>query len=148
MFQAGRPVFRKYDAKGTLLFERQIQGREIDDLLPTVGHGVTQGAALADVERCLRAGCNVVTTALYPFYDPTGAPPDLRARVHAASPERMALAADWARRLKPLPPSERIDANRVRGCVSPVWLVGELLDGRCFFRAEAESPTSLGQAAE
>lgn len=36
VFQAGQPVFRKYDANGTLLFERQIQGREIDDLLPTL----------------------------------------------------------------------------------------------------------------
>jgi len=38
VFQAGEPVFRKYDAAGTLLFERRIQGREIDDVvarLPT-----------------------------------------------------------------------------------------------------------------
>ncbi len=27
------PLFRKYDAKGTLLFERHIQGREIDAIL-------------------------------------------------------------------------------------------------------------------
>ncbi|MFN7916058.1 MAG: hypothetical protein U0Q55_12035 [Vicinamibacterales bacterium] len=36
VFQAGLPVFRKYDATGALLFERQIQGREIDALLPTL----------------------------------------------------------------------------------------------------------------
>lgn len=41
-------------------------------------------AALADVERCLRAGASVVTTALYPFYDPTNAPEDLRQRMDAA----------------------------------------------------------------
>jgi hypothetical protein len=41
-------------------------------------------AALADVERCLRAGCSVVTTALYPFYDPTHAPEDLRRRMDDA----------------------------------------------------------------
>jgi cysteine desulfuration protein SufE len=63
------------------------------------------------------------------------------------SQERMALAADWGRRMKPLPPSERLDVHRVRGCVSPVWLVGELLDGRCFFRAEAESPVVRGLLA-
>lgn len=34
VFQAGVPVFRKYDPDGTLIFERQIQGREIDELLP------------------------------------------------------------------------------------------------------------------
>jgi hypothetical protein len=34
VFQAGMPVFRKYDRQGTLLFERQIQGREIDEIAP------------------------------------------------------------------------------------------------------------------
>ena len=34
VFQAGPPVIRKYAADGSLLFERQIQGREIDELLP------------------------------------------------------------------------------------------------------------------
>lgn len=58
--------------------------------------------------------------------------------------ERLALAADWSRRMKPLRPEERIEANRVRACVSAVWLVGELSDGRCFFRAEAESPVVNG----
>jgi hypothetical protein len=34
VFQAGLPTFRKYNADGQLLFERQIQGREIDDIVP------------------------------------------------------------------------------------------------------------------
>jgi hypothetical protein len=33
VFQAGEPRFRKYDAKGALVFERAIQGRELDALL-------------------------------------------------------------------------------------------------------------------
>ena len=33
VFQAGEPVFRKYDAAGQLVFERRIQGREIDALI-------------------------------------------------------------------------------------------------------------------
>jgi hypothetical protein len=33
VFQTGEPVFRKYDGAGQLLFERRIQGREIDDLI-------------------------------------------------------------------------------------------------------------------
>jgi hypothetical protein len=33
VFLAGTPVFQKYDAKGTLLFERHIEGRELDDYL-------------------------------------------------------------------------------------------------------------------
>ena len=33
VFLAGRPMFRKYDAQGTLLFERHVEGRELDDYL-------------------------------------------------------------------------------------------------------------------
>jgi hypothetical protein len=33
VFITGTPMFRKYDAKGTVLFERYIQGRELDDYL-------------------------------------------------------------------------------------------------------------------
>ena len=35
VFLTGQPMFRKYDANGKLLFERHIEGREIDDLLAT-----------------------------------------------------------------------------------------------------------------
>ena len=33
VFQTGEPVFRRYDAAGTLLYERVIQGREIGDFV-------------------------------------------------------------------------------------------------------------------
>lgn len=33
VFQAGEPVFRRYDASGGLIFERRIEGREIDSLV-------------------------------------------------------------------------------------------------------------------
>jgi hypothetical protein len=33
VFVSGRPVFRRYDAKGALMFERVIQGRELDPIL-------------------------------------------------------------------------------------------------------------------
>jgi hypothetical protein len=36
VFMAGMPAFRKYDAKGELLFERIIQGREIDPLIAAI----------------------------------------------------------------------------------------------------------------
>jgi hypothetical protein len=38
VFLAGTPAFRKYDAKGELVFERHIEGRELDEhlrVLPT-----------------------------------------------------------------------------------------------------------------
>lgn len=33
VFQTGEPTFRRYDRDGTLLFERRIQGREVDEML-------------------------------------------------------------------------------------------------------------------
>ena len=33
VFLSGEPVFQRYDEKGTLLYERRIQGRELDPLL-------------------------------------------------------------------------------------------------------------------
>jgi len=36
VFLGGRPMFRKYDDEGTLLFERHIEGVELDDLLATL----------------------------------------------------------------------------------------------------------------
>jgi hypothetical protein len=36
VFQAGVPVFQKYDAAGRLLFERHIEGVEIDDFIRTL----------------------------------------------------------------------------------------------------------------
>jgi hypothetical protein len=36
VFMAGAPAFRKYDANGTLVFERVIQGRELDPLMAAI----------------------------------------------------------------------------------------------------------------
>ena len=36
VFVAGVPIFRKYDAKGALLFERHIEGPEMDPYLRTM----------------------------------------------------------------------------------------------------------------
>jgi len=64
----------------------------VDDVLATGADACVYAAsgdfrpdeALADIERCLRAGINVVSTSVYPFYDPKSAPADLRARMSAA----------------------------------------------------------------
>lgn len=58
--------------------------------------------------------------------------------------ERLAILVDRARAVPPLPPPDRTEAHRVPGCVSVVWLVGELRDGACHFRADAESPVVRG----
>jgi cysteine desulfuration protein SufE len=58
--------------------------------------------------------------------------------------ERLSTIIDRNKKTPPLPASDRSDANRVRGCVSVVWLVGELREGRCYFRSDAESPVVRG----
>lgn len=58
--------------------------------------------------------------------------------------ERLAAVVDRFRRVPHLPLENRIDANRVPGCVSVVWLVSELREGRTYFRADAESPVVRG----
>jgi cysteine desulfuration protein SufE len=54
--------------------------------------------------------------------------------------DRLAALVDRSKRTPPLPASERVEANRVHGCVSVVWLIGNVREGRCYFRSEAESP--------
>jgi cysteine desulfuration protein SufE len=61
--------------------------------------------------------------------------------------ERLATVVDRAKRVPTLPPTERIDANRVRGCVSVVWLVPEVREGHVYFRSDAESPVVRGLVA-
>lgn len=58
--------------------------------------------------------------------------------------ERLTAIIDGARRVPPLPPGQRTEAHRVRGCVSVVWLVPELREGKCYFRGDAESPLVRG----
>lgn len=61
--------------------------------------------------------------------------------------ERLGAVVDRAKKLPPLADAERTDANRVRGCVSLVHLVGEVRDGRCYFRCEADGPLVRGLVA-
>ncbi len=58
--------------------------------------------------------------------------------------ERLTAVVDRARRRAPLPATERVDANRVHGCVSVVWFVGEAREGIGFFRSDAESAIVRG----
>ena len=72
--------------------------RATDDIEAVLGSGADAVAycasgdfrpdeALADFERCLRAGLNVVSTSVYPLYDPTSAPEQIRSRMEAACTE-------------------------------------------------------------
>lgn len=59
------------------------------------------------------------------------------------------LAAITARGKKWSPPAEdeRIEAHRVPGCVSRVWLIGRVEDGVCRWRMDADSPLVKGLVA-
>lgn len=85
VFQTGVPLFRKYDERGTLLFERHIEGPELDQViagLPTMWPTRTAGGrempVVAPVVRTARAdaaGRLWVSFTAVPFtyvYDPTG----------------------------------------------------------------------------
>ena len=56
------------------------------------------------------------------------------------SHERLAALVNRAQRIPPMPAAERVDANRVHGCVSVVWIAATVREQRCFFRGDAESP--------
>ncbi len=58
--------------------------------------------------------------------------------------ERLSVIVSRAGKRTTLAPEERTDARRVPGCVSLVWLVPTLSDGRCHFRCEADSPVVRG----
>jgi cysteine desulfuration protein SufE len=61
--------------------------------------------------------------------------------------ERLAAIVDRARPRLAVSRAEHTDDNRVRGCVSPVWVVCESHEGRCRFRSDAESPLVRGIVA-
>ena len=85
VFQGGRPLFRKYDRTGALLFERHVEGAELDPLinaLPTVwptrpdGGGrelpvVPPTIRTAAVDRAGNLWVALSTPFLY-VYDPSG----------------------------------------------------------------------------
>lgn len=62
-------------------------------------------------------------------------------------PERYRHLMDLGRQLQPLSQEERIDANKVRGCASQVWLVTEPKDGRLQFRGDSDSDIVRGLVA-
>ena len=61
--------------------------------------------------------------------------------------ERLALVVERAKNIPALAAAERTAAHRVRGCVSIVWLVSAVHEGRCVFRSDAESPVVRGLVA-
>lgn len=82
VFMAGRPAFRKYDARGELVFERVIQGRELDPVVAAIPDRwprragaelplVTPSVRTAAVDRSGRLWVSFVQPYTYVF-DPIG----------------------------------------------------------------------------
>lgn len=64
--------------------------------------------------------------------------------------ERISHVIELARSLEPLAESERTEENRVRGCVSRVWLVSEKHaeePGKLFFRGDSDAHLVRGEIA-
>ena len=57
------------------------------------------------------------------------------------------MLMQWGERLPALADDEKIDANRVQGCESLVWLVGRLQDGHWQFAASSEARMIRGLVA-
>jgi cysteine desulfuration protein SufE len=60
--------------------------------------------------------------------------------------EKLAVAVGKAAS-RSLTDAQKIDANRVAGCVSRVWLVGTHENGVCRFESDADSPMVKGLVA-
>lgn len=53
--------------------------------------------------------------------------------------ERLGVALGWKNSMRALDEEEREDGKLVKGCVSRVWLAGEMEEGRCRFRVDSDS---------
>lgn len=61
--------------------------------------------------------------------------------------QRARLLMQWGERLEPLDDGERSETNRVAGCESHVWLIGQCQDGRWHFRAASDARLIRGLLA-
>lgn len=62
--------------------------------------------------------------------------------------ERYRYLIELGRKLPPMPDADHSEANKVRGCMSQVWLVGGLqADGRMHFNGDSDSSLVKGLIA-
>ena len=61
--------------------------------------------------------------------------------------QRARLLMQWGDRLPALGDEDKVDANRVHGCESQVWLVGSLQDGHWQFAASSDARLIRGLVA-
>jgi cysteine desulfuration protein SufE len=61
--------------------------------------------------------------------------------------ERLAVIISRAGKAGTLPEEARVEANRVPGCVSRVWMTPFIAEGKCHFPSDADSPLVKGLVA-
>lgn len=61
--------------------------------------------------------------------------------------QRARLLMQWGQRLPELSEADKTEANRVHGCESLMWLVGEQVDGHWQFAASSEARLIRGLVA-
>ncbi|MCK9813568.1 MAG: SufE family protein [Candidatus Pseudomonas colombiensis] len=61
--------------------------------------------------------------------------------------QRARLLMQWGERLPPLSEADKVEANRVHGCESQVWLVGTLAEGQWQFAAGSDARLIRGLVA-
>ena len=64
-----------------------------------------------------------------------------------SDPERYRHVIDLGKTLAPLSDDERVEANKVRGCASQVWLVTERVGERLVFRGDSDAHIVRGLVA-
>jgi cysteine desulfuration protein SufE len=65
-----------------------------------------------------------------------------------ADPKRRYEYVLWlAKKLEPLPEEFRNDAFKVKGCVSQVYVVGQLVDGRLHWQGDSDAAITKGLLA-
>jgi len=53
--------------------------------------------------------------------------------------DRLALLVERAKKLPPLPPEARVEANLIPGCLAKLWFVAGFRDGKCVFACDSDS---------
>jgi len=61
--------------------------------------------------------------------------------------DRYMHVIDMGKALTPLAPEEKTDVHKVKGCVSQVWLVSEIKDGKLFYRGDSDAHIVKGLVA-
>ena len=60
--------------------------------------------------------------------------------------DRLHYLIDIARVVEPLTEQEKIDENKIRGCASNLWLVGQCIDGLMYYKHDADAFITKGTA--